>query len=246
MPHPWCQPHDDHCHRLMNYWRNNGAINAINAFMTEEIKALETDMIKVLDVGKILLPRFQMEEFTCVDHFMCNDPPRGFQTTPSGMALANEVFLQSCHAILEKEIANGWITNNATIFGDGQRIYFDNNYFTIENGCKRLIPNDDTRKFMGMPIESFINVSSSYGIDIPECYRPYPSRKTKTLLQTHSTRRVYFMDNGVKRPLHSAQTLNEFNLDFDNVVFILEEDFDAIPTGPEIITKDDCVDKINC
>ena len=246
MPHPWCLPHDEHCHRLMNYWRNNGAINAANAFMTKEIKALETNMIRVIDVGTILLPRFPFDEFVCVDHFMCNDPPRGFQTTPSGVALANEVFELSCASILEKEIKNGWVTTNSTHFQDGQRILFDGNYSTVEFGCRRLIPDNATREYMGMPVHSFKEVSTSVGIDIPECNRPYPSRSTKKLLQTYSTRRVYFMDGGLKRPLHSAQTLNEFNLDFDNVIFILEDDFDAIPTGPEITKKEDCIDKINC
>lgn len=246
MPHPWCLPHDDHCHRLMNYWRNNGAINAANEFMIKEIETLQTDMIRVIDVGNILLPRFQLDEFICVDHFMCNDPPRGLQITPSGVALANEVFDLSCTSILENEIKMGWTSTNNTHFRDGQRITFDDNYFTVENGCRRRIPDKPTIKYMGMSIDSFVNVSSIHGIDIPECNRPYPSRSTKKLLQTYSTRRVYFMDSGLKRPLHSAQTLNEFNLDFDNVNFILEDDFDAIPTGPEITTKEDCVDKLFC
>ena len=152
----------------------------------------------------------------------------------------------SCTALLENERKNGWVTSNDTLFKDGQRIYFDGNYFTVDNGCRRLIPDDSTRYYMGMSADSFVNVSTPFGMDIPECNRQYPSRKTKTLLQTHSTRRVYFMDNGLKRPLHSAQTLNEFNLDFDNVIFILEDDFDAIPTGPEITNKADCIDKIYC
>lgn len=59
MPHPWCKSGDAHCIRLMNYWRNNGAIRAINQFMAAEIARLGSREIKVLDSHGVIVPRFR-------------------------------------------------------------------------------------------------------------------------------------------------------------------------------------------
>jgi hypothetical protein len=77
MPHPWCKHRDAHCIRLMNYWRNNGAIRAGNQYLEARLRELQYDEVKVLDTLQVLMPRFYQEEYVCVDHFMCNDNPRG-------------------------------------------------------------------------------------------------------------------------------------------------------------------------
>lgn len=238
MPHPWCKPAEDHCQRLMNYWRNNGAIHASNAHMKKSLQALALDFknLVVLDASAILLPRFPFEEFVCVDHFMCNNPPRGLVTTPGGMALANEVINTACSFVAPGP------PNPDDFFQDGVRIIGKDSkkMFTVEQGCRREIPDEETRVSMGMPLESFTVLSEEKLADYPICFRPYPSRQTYTLLQTYSSRSVFFMDGGVKRPLNGMQTLYDLKLDFDNVSFVLEEDFKVIPQGELLKTRADC------
>ena len=38
--------------------------------------------------------RFPLHEIVCVDNFLCNDQPRGFITTPTGIALGKYIFLE--------------------------------------------------------------------------------------------------------------------------------------------------------
>lgn len=49
------------------------------------------------------------------------------------------------------------------------------------------------------------------------------------------------MDNGLKRPLKGASVLSELGLDFDNVTWILEDDFEHIPLGMQIDSKSECM-----
>eukprot|EP01032_Pedospumella_encystans_P020544 gene20544-23335_t len=96
MPHPYCVGSNEHCLRLMNYWRNNGAIRAVNRYMEQALAEVNYPGLVVLDTPSIALPRFPLNDIVCVDHFLCNDQPRGFITTPTGIALGNEVLTYSC------------------------------------------------------------------------------------------------------------------------------------------------------
>jgi len=246
MPHPWCKPQEDHCQRLMNYWRNNGAIRAANQYMENELSKLHFKNLVLLDAPNILLPRFPFaEEFVCVDHFMCNNPPRGLVTTPGGMALANEVLLIACSFTESDSTQNMPPSSSSSFFRDGQRLKGGTSaapsFFTVEQGCRRQIPDMATLASMGLPESTFTEVSDAILNDIPICFRPsYPSRQTRTLLQPYNSKRVYFIDGGYKRPLKGAHVLTEFGLDFDNVTFVLEEDFDVIPMGQPLGGKSEC------
>jgi hypothetical protein len=260
MPHPYCKSNEDHCARLMNYWRNNGAVRACNQFMEKEINQIGFDRnnLIIIDAPSIILPRFQSQEFVCTDHFMCNDPPRGLVTTPAGMALANEVLNTACSMTssnykkydnsdykLDNNKYPDIVDNfkNMTNFSDNHYYLGKNSkkLFTILDGCKRLVPDVTTKLSMGITNDKIEEVDDYIIDDIPLCWRlSYPSRSTYTLLQTFSSKRVYFMDNGKKRQLKGAGVLYEFNLDFDNVTLIIEEDLEAIPNGNPIGAKSEC------
>ena len=120
MPHPWCQANDAHCLRLANYYRNNAAINAGNEYIEKRILSINVKNLIYVDTGALLLPRFHLREFLCVDHFICNTPPSGLFTTPGGTALMNQVLLLACKDFIPNE-------NNRTLtFSNENR----------ENGCE--------------------------------------------------------------------------------------------------------------
>ena len=244
MPHPYCIANNEHCIRLMNYWRNNGGIRAINAYMEQELLKINYPNLVILDTPSIALPRFPVaDDIVCVDHFLCNDQPRGFVTTPTGIAISNEVLTYSCD--IEMNI------NNST-FSDGQLIKYRNissinsnintiHYYSIEGGCKREFPDIETLELMGGTPGMFQEYSLEYIIDIPICYHKYfLTRKNNTLYQTYSSKSVYYMDNGYKRQLNGVDALISLGKEFKDVNFVLEKDFDKIPTGETILGKDDC------
>ena len=181
MPHPYCVSSNEHCLRLMNYWRNNGAIRAVNAYMERALAEVNYPGLVVLDTPSIALPRFPLNDIVCVDHFLCNDQPRGFITTPTGIALGNEVLTYSC----AKEMA----TEGAT-FRDGGLIRHTNatthktHFYSIEGGCRREFPDDVTLRLMGGKPEDFSEVNAQYIHDIPVCFRTYfLTRANATLYQ---------------------------------------------------------------
>ena len=306
MPHPWCAPHDLHCLRLANYYRNNGAINAINQYMEEKLLLINMKHLLYVDTGAILLPRFHLKEFLCVDHFICNSPPAGLFTTPGGTALMNYILINICDEYKNKNVNNRKNNQNITmneikklnyylgnesldnvsyynnkIIGDKNQIndnshyidstqisnnlkadkkiifeihqnfsYFtnvqklyesENNFFTVEDGCRRKIPDLETVNYMGFNVNNFQNVSKYVLDDIPPCYHlQYPSRRTYTLLQSYNSRTVYFMDNGERRPLEGLSSMISLKLDFENVQLIPENDLYSILEGKIIKTKTDC------
>ncbi len=238
MPHPYCVSNNEHCLRLMNYWRNNGAIRAVNQYMERALAEIDYPGLVVLDTPSIALPRFPLNDIVCVDHFLCNDQPRGFVTTPTGIALGNEVLTYSC--------AQEMAADGAT-FKDGGLISHANvttgrtHYFSIEGGCRREFPDDVTLRSMGGEPSAFTAVSAQYVLDIPVCFRTYFLTRTNgTLYQTYSTKSVYYMDSGLKRQLNGVDALIALGKEFKDVIYVLEKDFDRIPQGPTIMGKDDC------
>lgn len=236
MPHPWCVSGDAHCIRLMNYWRNNGAIRAVNQYMERQLVALGSNNIRVLDSHGVLHPRFSYKEFVCVDHFMCNDPPRGLVTTQSGVALAMEVLNLACENVISGR-------DNKQFYRDDMK-YIDSQTqqaYVVSHGCRRLIPDSDTMKYFHIPSNQFESVSSDLLNDIPTCHRHmFPSRKSGTLLQLYSSKSVYVMDRGMRRQVLSGSIISELGQTFDNVTFVLEEDFNVIPLGKDLASKADC------
>lgn len=238
MPHPYCVAANEHCIRLMNYWRNNGAIRAVNSMMEEALARVNYPGLVVLDTPSIALPRFPLNDIVCVDHFLCNDQPRGFITTPTGIALGNEVLTYSC--------AEEMRLPGAT-FRDGGLIKFRNSttaqvhYYSIEGGCRREFPDDPTMRLMGAQPELFTEVNAQYVHDIPVCFRThFLTRTNGTLYQTYSTKSVYYMDSGYKRQLNGVDALISLGKEFKDVVFVLEKDFERIPQGRTILGKNDC------
>ena len=136
MPHPWCKGNQKHCLRLMNYYRNNGAIRAANQFMETSLRALNHSNLRIFDTSAIIMPRFPLSEYTCVDHFLCNEPPKGMEITPAGVALANEILLWAC-----KDQAS----DPDSTFRDGHLYVQEGSdsvsgtreYFTVQQGCRR-------------------------------------------------------------------------------------------------------------
>jgi hypothetical protein len=224
----------------MNYWRNNGAIRAANQYMEQEIVRLGSNNIRILDTHGIIQPRFIFEEFVCVDHFMCNDPPRGLIITPSGVALATEVLIMACESTGGANFKSG-----KNYYKDDVR-YVDSTFhacYIVSSGCRRLIPDHETFNYMKFQLSSFEPVSPQFLSEIPTCHRPeYPSRKSGTLLQVYSSKSVYIMDSGKRRPINKVNVLTELGLTFDNVTFILEEDFNLIPEGSPISSKSECIE----
>jgi hypothetical protein len=239
MPHPYCVATNEHCLRLMNYWRNNGAIRAVNAMMEQALQKLNYPGLVVLDTPSIALPRFPLDDIVCVDHFLCNDQPRGFITTPTGIAIGNEVLTYSCAQEMQAEGAT---------FSDGGLIKFRNStnteavhYYSIEGGCRREFPDDETLRLMGAHPSEFREVSAQYVGDVPVCFRThFLTRRNGTLYQTYSTKSVYYMDMGQKRQLNGVDALISLGKEFKDVVFVLEKDFERIQTGKTILGKDDC------
>lgn len=240
MPHPWCVSGDAHCIRLMNYWRNNGAIRAVNQYIERQLVALGSSSIRVLDTHGILMPRFGFKEFVCVDHFMCNDPPRGLVTTQSGVALAMEVLNLACESVT---VGSARDHKQNQFYRDDAK-YLDSQTqqaYVVSHGCRRLIPDPDTLKYFHIPLSQFEPVSSDLLNEIPTCHRPeFPSRKSGTLLQIYSSKSVYVMDRGVRRQVLSGSIISDLGQTFDNVTFVLEEDFNAIPLGKDLASKADC------
>lgn len=244
MPHPYCTASHEHCIRLMNYWRNNGAIRAVNAMMEQALLKLDYPGLVVLDTPSIALPRFPFDDIVCVDHFLCNDQPRGFITTPTGIAIGNEVLTYSCAQEMHAQGAT---------FRDGMLIKFINqtagsgkaadvmHFYSVEGGCRREFPDIETLHLMGAHEGDFTEVSAQHVWDIPVCFRThFLTRRNATLYQTYSTKSVYYMDMGVKRQLNGVDALISLGKEFKDVVFVLEKDFERIPTGVTIMGKDDC------
>lgn len=239
MPHPYCTAANEHCIRLMNYWRNNAAIRAVNAMMEQALRTVDYPGLVVLDTPSIALPRFPFDDIVCVDHFLCNDQPRGFITTPTGIALGNEVLTYSCAQEMEAQ---------GSTFSDGALLKFRNatnnnavQYYSIEGGCRREFPDDETLRLMGAQPSDFKEVSDQFIRDIPVCFRThFLTRRNATLYQTYSTKSVYYMDMGLKRQLNGVDALISLGKEFKDVVFVLEKDFDRIPNGKTILGKDDC------
>lgn len=239
MPHPYCVASNEHCIRLMNYWRNNAAIRAVNAMMEQALQKINYPNLVVIDTPSIALPRFPLDDIVCVDHFLCNDEPRGFITTPTGIAIGNEVLTYSCAQEMAVDGAE---------FGDGLLLKYYNSslartqYFSVEGGCRREFPDDETLHLMGGIPSEFREVSAQYIADIPICFRThFLTRRNATLYQTYSTKSVYYMDMGQKRQLNGVDALISLGKEFKDVVFVLEKDFDKIPQGTTIMGKDDCV-----
>jgi hypothetical protein len=171
-----------------------------------------------------------------VDHFLCNDQPRGFVTTPTGIAIGNEVLTYSCAQEMKAEGAT---------FRDGDIIRTQNttgmHYYAVEGGCRREIPDVETLRLMGAQPEQFKEVSLQYVLDVPVCFRThFLTRTNGTLYQTYSTKSVYYMDNGFRRQLNGVDALISLGKEFSDVKFVLEKDFERIPQGRTIKGKHDC------
>lgn len=236
MPHPYCIAANEHCIRLMNYWRNNAAIRAVNQFMEKQLQNLNYPGLVLLDTLPIALPRFPFNDIVCVDHFLCNDEPRGFITTPTGIAIANEVLTAACNT--EMQIPN-------STFEDGRLLKVYNltmyNYYTLEGGCHRQIPNELTLEYMGAEITDFQSVTLDFILNIPKCFRDmYLNRENGIMYQTYSDKTVFYMDLGYRRPMNSITTLIELGKDLNEVNFVLESDIETIPTGKLLMGKTDC------
>jgi hypothetical protein len=238
MPHPYCVASNEHCLRLMNYWRNNGAIRAVNQLMEQALRKIDYPGLVVLDTPSIALPRFPQDDIVCVDHFLCNDQPRGFITTPTGIAISNEVLTYSCAQEMQAD---------GSTFRDGGLVKFHNDsrsavhYYSIEGGCRREFPDDETLRLMGGRAGDFREVSAQYIADIPICFRThFLTRRNGTLYQTYSTKSVYYMDMGMRRQLNGVDALISLGKEFKDVVFVLEKDFERIPQGKTIMGKEDC------
>lgn len=240
MPHPYCSSNNEHCLRLMNYWRNNGGIRAANEFMERALAKLNYPNLVVIDTPSIALPRFPANDIVCVDHFLCNDAPRGFITTPTGIAIGNEVLTYSCSKELNEPGAG-------VVFQDGLLLRHFNTttnayqYYSVEGGCRREFPDVVTLEMMGGIVSEFREVDSAVIQDIPICFRShFLTRRNGTLYQTYSTKSVFYMDMGLKRQLNGVASMISLGKEFSDVVFVLEKDFDHIPSGPTVHGKEDC------
>lgn len=243
MPHPYCHPGDALCIRLMNYWRNNGAIRAINRYLIENLLSLNYSELSIIDTFPILLPRLiWMNEAVCVDHFLCNDDREGLVTTTSGVALAFEVI----EAICSKEIEDYKTQENLSnyiYYINGDMIQMKNitktHYYAIVEGCLREFPNIETLESIGFIEENFREVTIHYLLEIPRCPHVYfADRKNGTLLQSYNSRSVFYMDEGLRRPMNGVNTLLSLGLDFDAVNFIRHEDLYSIPEGEILYDKE--------
>ena len=236
MPHPYCIAANEHCIRLMNYWRNNAAIRAVNQFMEKQLQNLNYPGLVLLDTPSIALPRFPFNDIVCVDHFLCNDEPRGFVTTPTGIAIANEVLTAACN--IEMQIPNSTFEDGRLLKVYNLTIY---NYYTLEGGCRRQIPNELTLEYMGAEITDFQLVTVDFILNIPKCFRDtYLNRENGIMYQTYSDKTVYYMDLGYRRPMNSITTLIELGKDLNEVNFVLESDIETIPLGKLLMGKIDC------
>lgn len=180
----------------------------------------------------------------CVDHFMCNDPPRGLVTTPSGVALAIEVLLLACDGVgTGLSGLNKQMQGRDLYYRDGG-VHFlreTGQTYIVTLGCRRLVPDSATLKYMDIASVSKEAVSSDVLMEIPTCHRPeFPSLRSGSLLQVYSSKSVFVMDAGKRRPIDNAALLTELGLTFDNVTFVLEEDLLPIPTGNPISSKREC------
>ena len=245
MPHPYCIATNEHCIRLMNYWRNNAAIRAANQFIEQQLDSINYPGLLVLDAPSLALPRFPLHEIVCVDHFLCNDQPRGFITTPTGIAMGNEVLTAACAEEMKGSNSSSNDDDDESTFRDGELVKiqsrFSTRYFSVEGGCRREIPNDVTMGFMGVDPAHFTVVTVEHIMDIPVCFREFfLNRENGIMYQTYSDKTVFYLDSGYRRPMHSIQTLIQLERDLDEVKFVLEKDLESIPLGPVLMGKSDC------
>jgi len=242
MPHPYCLGSHEHCLRLMNYWRNNGAIRAANQYIEAALSEVQYPGLVLLDTPSLALPRFPLNDIVCVDHFLCNDQPRGFITTPTGIALSNEVLTFSCDQEMRQKGAtfgDGGLYKLLNTTSPGLKSQFE--FYSVEGGCRRQFPDTETLQLMGGGAADFQEVTSSFVVDVPVCFREFfLTRRNGTLYQTYSTKSVFYMDMGVKRQMNGVDSLVSLGREFSDVVWVLEKDFDRIPSGPTIHGTQDC------
>jgi hypothetical protein len=105
--------------------------------MEKQLQILNYPGLILLDTLSIALPRFPFNDIVCVDHFLCNDEPRGFVSTPTGIAIANEVLTAACN--LEMQMINSTFQDGGLYKLFNLTVY---NYYTLEGGCLRQIPNE--------------------------------------------------------------------------------------------------------
>jgi hypothetical protein len=243
MPHLICQVRDKRCAN----WRNNAAINAANEQLRVGLSEIGMKHFTYIDTGRVLLPRFPWREFVASDHFLYVGPPEGMLTTPGGMVLLHQVLFAVCAPFVDIEIDSNNASHsnrNATYYMEAARYRSTSGiHYVVDDAWKRVIPDHDTGKYMGIPFHTFSTVEDSVLENIPSYYGAshYPSRKTYQLLQFRGDKSVYFMDGGKRRPLSGASALQSLGMDFDNVTFISKQDLLAIPLGDILHRRADCL-----
>ncbi|MDJ1172572.1 S8 family serine peptidase [Roseofilum capinflatum] len=121
--------------------------------------------------------------------------------------------------------------DGALLHGDGPAVYI------TENGYRRLIPDPETFKAMGLDKADiqFISESSLQTIALKN---PLPSRKDGTLLQGFGSE-VYYMENGDRRLIPDGVTFNTMGLDLADIEQVSNDDINAIPLGEPLPSQRD-------
>jgi hypothetical protein len=82
---------------MMNYWRNNAGIEAVNQYLFYGLNEIGYKRLTVIDVFPLILSRVSRwpREIVAVNHFLAVEYNKTF-TTPSGLALVNELINDLC------------------------------------------------------------------------------------------------------------------------------------------------------
>lgn len=241
VPHPSCRGGD--CNLMMNYWRHNTAIKAINSYIIQNIMQLKLGKsVVILDTIPIILPRLLRwdDEVIQANHFLFS----GHETTPPGIVVAMEALHEICAEEISDSHQDVWLTEAEELFAIFSKANNHLSYYrwSYHTGCYREFPDNYTFTSYGYNESNFRVWDDAH--DLLTQYTPcpnriYPSRKNGTMFKILRDRTVYMLDCGLLRPIASAQVVEDLHRDFSETVIISAEDLHSFPSGPMIDAAND-------
>jgi hypothetical protein len=242
---PLCKDHD--CGRVVNYWRNNAVIRALNQYlMVETMKLnLSTSSVKILDVMPFMLPRTLKwkKEFVSTDHYLSS----GYATTPHGIAFATETLFEVCRDVIEemasssdpKKLSKLGFTKPEVSFAVSSGASIAYYIWHVNVGCYEHFPDIDSLKSYGYHPEQFTMVNHSHDIiqQYVPCKASFPLNGL--IWQLPRDKSLYFIDSGFRRPIFNAQAMFSLGRKFSEAREVTQEKMFSFPEGQTLYDRSD-------
>jgi len=113
---------------------------------------------------------------------------------------------------------------------------YNSDYYLVQNGQRRLIPNQETLTAMGIAPNT-VKAFPNQDLALIPLGNNLPSRKDGTLLRGQD--KVYQMQSGKRRWIPDAETFNAMGLSWSDIKDFPVNDVDAVTIGSELPSRKD-------